>query len=135
MKQFKTLLREFVSIPSVSTDSTYIKNIEKAVTWLVSFMVKSGLEVKTIQGFGNPIIIAKTPKNPLLKTILIYGHYDVQPAQKKDGWKSEPFSLTEKNGRLFGRGSADNKGQILTHLYSVAKLIKEKKLGFNIIFL
>lgn len=135
MKQFKTLLREFVSIPSVSTDSAYMKDIERAVKWLVSFTTKSGLQVKTIRGFGNPLIIAKTPKNPLLKTILIYGHYDVQPAQKKDGWKSDPFSLTEKKGRLFGRGSADNKAQILTHLYSVAKLLKEKKLGFNIIFL
>lgn len=135
MKQFRKLLREFVSIPSVSTDSAYRKDIEKAVKWLVSFTTKSGLQVKTIRGFGNPIIIAKTPKNPLFKTILIYGHYDVQPAQKKDGWKSDPFSLTEKKGRLFGRGAADNKAQILTHLYSVAKLMKEKKLGFNIIFL
>lgn len=135
MNEFKKLLTELVSIPSVSTDIAYRKDIEKALKWLDSYAKKSKLQVKIVRGFSNPIIIAKTKKDTALKTILIYGHYDVQPAKKSDGWKSNPFSLTQKNKRLYGRGSADNKGQILTHLYSVANLIKQKRLGYNITFL
>ena len=135
MKDFKKLLSQFVSIPSVSADISYKKSVERTAQWVASYARNSGLQTKIIKGFDNPIIIAKTKKNSSLKTILIYGHYDVQPAKTSDGWKSDPFSLTEKNGRLYGRGSADNKGQILIHLYSIADLIKQKRLGFHVIFL
>ena len=135
MKKFQKLLSEFVSIPSVSTDISFKKGIDRAANWLVAYAKQSDMQVKKVVGFGNPIIIASTKKDQNLKTILVYGHYDVQPANKKDGWKTNPFSLTLNKGRLYGRGSADNKGQILTHLYSVAKLIKEKRLIFNVIFL
>lgn len=135
IKNFKKLLAEFVAIQSISADVAYKRNIKQAVLWLVRFAKTSGLKTKIIRGYGNPIVIFRTRPDSSKKTILIYGHYDVQPASKKDGWKSDPFVLTEKGGRLFGRGSADNKGQILTHLYSVAELIRQKKLAFNVIFL
>ncbi len=135
MEKFIKLLRDFVSIRSVSTDPRHKKDIEETAMWLTSYCKKSGLKAKVIRGYDNPIVIAKTKSNPKLETVLIYGHYDVQPADKNDGWKSEPFSLIQKGGKLFGRGSADNKGQILIHLYSVARLLKEKRLGYNAIFL
>ncbi len=134
-KDFQKLLSEFVSIPSVSADVAYKNSIEKASQWVASFAKRSGMQVKVIKGFDNPIVIARTKRNPRSQTILVYGHYDVQPAKKEDGWKTEPFTLTKKGGKLYGRGSTDNKGQILTHLYSTAKLIQERKLGYNVIFM
>src|SRR3989344_1234329 len=126
-KKFIKILKEFVAIPSVSTDSKYGGQIKRAVEYLVDFCVKNNLKVQVFNGFENPIIVAKTPFISGLETVLIYGHYDVQPAEK--------FSLVKKGSKLFGRGTADNKGQILIHLCSVAKLTKEKKFGFNVIFL
>ena len=122
-KEFIKILKEFVEIPSISTDPAYKKDIEKASSWVFNYAQKSGLEAKIIRGFENPVIIAKTAVDPKLKTILVYGHYDVQPAD------TNLFNLKKKGNRFYGRGTADNKGQILIHLYSVIKLLKEKKTG------
>lgn len=135
IKDFEKLLEKFVAFQSVSADTRHKKDIAKTAEWLATLARDFGMQVKTIKGFDNPIILARTKTNPKLKTILIYGHYDVQPAQKNDGWKTEPFKLTEKAGRFFGRGSSDNKGQILMHLYTAGKLLMKKKLAYNLIFL
>ncbi len=70
-----------------------------------------------------------------LETVLVYGHYDVQPAKKEDGWTGEPFSLIEKKGKFIARGIVDNKGQNLIHIFTVIDLIKQKNLGYNVKFL
>ena len=128
MKSFTKILKEFVAIKSISTDSKYKDEINKAVKGLADFCSKNKLKTKIIRDFDNPIIIAKTTTNPKLKTILVYGHYDVVPADPS------MFNLQKKSGRFYGRGTADNKGQILVHLYSVIKLLRENKLGLNVIF-
>ncbi len=130
MKTFIKILKEFVAIQSISTDSQYKKEIAKAVKKLADFCLHNGLKTKILKSSENPVIVAKTPLIPELKTILIYGHYDVQPVENNDA-----FILKNKRDKLFGRGTADNKGQILIHLYSIINLLKEKKLGFNVIFL
>ncbi len=135
MEKFIKLLKEFVAIESVSTDKSYKSEIDKAAKWLLDFAKKSGLKTEIIKGYDNPIVIIRTPKKPALQTILVYGHYDVQPAKTSDGWRTAPFSLSSRNGKLYGRGSADNKGQILMHLFSVVKLLRENRLGYNVIFL
>lgn len=66
-----------------------------------------------------PALIGDFPKKPGKKTILIYGHLDVQPAHLDDGWDSEPFVLTERNGKLYGRGSSDDKGPVLCWLHAI----------------
>ncbi len=134
-KDFLKLLQEFVSIQSVSADSSYTSEITKAVTYLVSYLSSSGLDVKTITGYENPIIIAKTPRDKRLQTILVYGHYDVQPACITLDPTYNQFLIKQEQEKLYGRGVADNKGQILIHLYSVIELMRKKKLGFNVIFL
>lgn len=135
MEKYIKLLEKFVSIKSVSTDKSFVGEIEDASLFVANFTKLAGLSTKIIKGYDNPIILARTKNNPDFKTILIYGHYDVQPAKKEDGWTADPFMLTKKKEKLYGRGSADNKGQILIHLYTIAKLIAENKLGYNIIFL
>ncbi len=135
IQKFTSLLRDFVSIKSISTDPSYASGVIEAARWVAQYAKSNGLMVKTVKGFGNPIVIARSKPEKNKTTVLVYGHYDVQPASKKDGWKTDPFVLTQKGSKLFARGAADNKAQILTHLFVVGNLLKKNMLGFNVIFL
>jgi acetylornithine deacetylase/succinyl-diaminopimelate desuccinylase-like protein len=136
MDQYKKLLHEYVSFKSISTDKKFLPEMTKTVKWLSNLLQKNGFKVQLLQGpKTNPIVFAEYVVDPKLETVLIYGHYDVQPAKKADGWTGEPFSLTEKGGRLIARGVVDNKGQNLIHIVTAIQLIKEKKLGYNLKFL
>ena len=135
MKTYLDLLKKLISFKSVSTDPAFKPGIVKTVNWLEKLLKANGFKVETASGFDNPIILASYIHNPSLKTCLIYGHYDVQPAFKEEGWFQDPFKLLVGEDRLYARGAVDNKGQITVHLASVFALIKEKKLGYNIKFL
>lgn len=135
IKRYKKLLSEFVSFRSISTDSSFKPEIVKAVEWLSKLFTNEGFRIKLLTGKKcNPVLFAEF-NNKSKETILIYGHYDVQPAEMNEGWDSEPFTMIEKENTLYARGILDNKGQILIHMLSVFKLIKEKQLGYNIKFL
>ncbi|MEK7470937.1 MAG: M20/M25/M40 family metallo-hydrolase [Patescibacteria group bacterium] len=136
-KEYKKLLSEFVAFKSVSTDPKFLTEIDKTVAWLKSLLEKNGFNIEILKGKNsNPIIFAdQTIKDNLLPTLLIYGHYDVQPAEKSDGWTKEPFDLVESKGKLIGRGVVDNKGQILAHIVTAIELIKTKKIAYNVKFL
>ncbi|GAA5843892.1 hypothetical protein JCM3766R1_005955 [Sporobolomyces carnicolor] len=121
-------LREAVEIPSVSGEASYRPHVHKMGEWLQGELVKLGAEVKPVN-LGKqtldgqevdlpPVLLGKYGSDPKKKNILIYGHYDVQPALLSDGWDHEPFTLTEdkETGRLYGRGSSDDKGPILAWL-------------------
>lgn len=132
---YKKLLADFVGIKSIAADSSFKPEIFKAVKWLSDLFVGNGFAVKEIKGpTCNPIVFAEHSCG-CKETILIYGHYDVQPAEIDGEWQTDPFKLIEKNGFLFGRGVLDNKGQILAHMVSIFELIKSGKLGYNIKFL
>ncbi|OGM61402.1 hypothetical protein A2961_04495 [Candidatus Woesebacteria bacterium RIFCSPLOWO2_01_FULL_39_21] len=133
---YKKLLSEFVKFKSISTDANYKPEIEKAVGWLKKLFAESGFDVQIWRGKRcNPVIFASYNKIKSAKTVLVYGHYDVQPAKREDGWSSDPFQLIEKNEKLIARGAIDNKGQVLVHIYTALQLIKQKKLKYNIDFL
>ncbi|HET7098758.1 MAG TPA: M20/M25/M40 family metallo-hydrolase [Patescibacteria group bacterium] len=135
--QYKKLLKEFVAFKSVSTDPKFLPEIGKTVEWLKNLLTKNGFMVEIWKGKScNSVVFAQqTFTDNSLPTLLIYGHYDVQPAEKSDGWKSEPFDLVEEKGKLIGRGAADNKGQILAHIVTAINLLKDKKLAYNVKFL
>lgn len=136
LTKYKKLLKEFVSFKSISTDSEFKSEVGKTVSWLNNLLTKNGFKTKTLQGKNsNPVVFGKYIVSKTVKTVLIYGHYDVQPAKKEDGWKTDPFVLDESKSRLFARGVVDNKGQILIHVFNAINLIKEKKLKYNLIFL
>lgn len=134
MLVYKDLLKEFISFKSISTDSQFQPEVTKLVSWLRSLFQTNNFDVKVIEGYANPIIVAHYQVDPSLDTCLIYGHYDVQPAEKSEGWFEDPFTLLEKDGRYYARGVVDNKGQVLVHIYNVLKLIEEGNLGYNIKF-
>ncbi len=132
--QYRPLLSEFVAFKTISTNSAYRNDIEKAVSWLERTYTQHAFDVRVVSGYGNPVVVARFITNPEFETCLIYGHYDVQPAQK-DGWYGDPFTVVEKDGRLFARGVIDNKGQVLVHMATIFALIKEKRLRYNVVFM
>lgn len=134
-QSYLNLLTQFISFKSISTDPAYKQEMQKTVQWLKTTFETHGFTAEIIEGYDNPIIIAKYTKDSSLKTCLIYGHYDVQPAELSDGWASDPFTLTQRTNRLYARGGIDNKGQVAIHMAAIFELIQENKLKHNITFM
>ncbi|MDB4984506.1 MAG: hypothetical protein JWM20_685 [Patescibacteria group bacterium] len=134
--EFKSLLAEYVALKSISTDPAFAKEMLKTADWLSTYLAKHGFKVQYLKGpRTNPVVLAEYVQDPKLETVMVYGHYDVQPAAKEDGWKSDPFTLAERAGRLYGRGVVDNKGQNLIHVFTVCDLIKKGKISCNVKFM
>jgi acetylornithine deacetylase/succinyl-diaminopimelate desuccinylase-like protein len=134
LSTYLSLLHEFIAFRSISTDEAYKDDSNACADRLISLFDKHGFQTTKISGYGNPLIVAHYEVDPSYQTILIYGHYDVQPAEQNDGWQSDPFSLDERDGRLYARGAADNKWQVMIHIATVLDLIEQQRLGYNITF-
>ena len=107
-------LIEFASIPSVSTDPLHEKDIASASTWVARALERAGpFSVRTIPTAHNPVVYAEWLGAPGKPTALVYGHYDVQPADPLEKWHSPPFTPTIRDGRLYARGVSDDKGPML----------------------
>jgi acetylornithine deacetylase/succinyl-diaminopimelate desuccinylase-like protein len=128
-------LLEFIRIPSVSAQSVHSADMEHCADWLVSKLKKMGLDACKEPTPGNSIVIGKTQRDPSKKTVLIYGHYDVQPPEPLELWTTPPFDPQIRDGRIYGRGASDNKGQILAHILGVGEALAEGPLPVNVIFL
>jgi len=110
-------LVEFARIPSVSTDPAYRDHIAQAAEWVAGQMRRVGLEdVRINPTEGHPIVTGSWLKSPRAPTILVYGHYDVQPPDPLEKWKSPPFEPEVRDGRLYARGVSDDKGPMLIPL-------------------
>src|SRR5579871_3150435 len=110
----------FASIPSVSTDPAYAAHIGEAAAWVAERMRRAGLEnIKIRPTAGHPIVTCEWLHAQGAPTVLIYGHYDVQPPDPLDKWTSPPFEPTIRDGCVFARGATDDKGQVFTHLKSI----------------
>jgi acetylornithine deacetylase/succinyl-diaminopimelate desuccinylase-like protein len=110
-------LIEFAAIPSVSTDPAHAADMKAAARWVAAALVTAGpIEVRTIATRGNPVVYGEWLGAPGAQTVLVYGHYDVQPPDPLDKWKSPPFTPTVRDGRLYARGVSDDKGPMLIPL-------------------
>ena len=106
-------LTDFLSIPSVSALPNHTSDCRRAAEWLREHLRDLGCPVATIiEGPGHPVVWAESPEVPGKPTLLIYGHYDVQPPDPLEEWKTPPFSPTVRDGKLFARGASDDKGQV-----------------------
>lgn len=133
---YKKLLTEFVSFKSISTDPEFKPEIEKTVEWLRNLFTENGFTVKVLHGKKtNPVVYSHYQTDDNAETVLIYGHYDVQPASIEEGWEQDPFTVLEKKDKWIARGVVDNKGQILIHIATILDLIKANKLKYNVKFL
>lgn len=111
-------LQEMVRIPSVSADPAYKDDVLRAADWLKARLERAGMEhAEIVPTSGYPSVIADwCHAGDDAPTLLVYGHYDVQPAKKEDGWIHEPFGAVVEDGRVWGRGTTDDKGQFLAHV-------------------
>ncbi|MBA3258431.1 MAG: dipeptidase [Gemmatimonadales bacterium] len=106
-------LSEFLAIPSVSTLPAHSGDCRRAAEWLRTELTRLGCPVVTlIEGDGHPVVWAEGPAVPGRPTLLVYGHYDVQPPDPLEEWDTPPFEPTVRDGRLYARGAADDKGQV-----------------------
>src|SRR5438105_5215732 len=117
----------FLRFPSVSTDEKYAANIRECADWLSKKLGAIGLESKVVPTKGHPVVWARNKHKSGRPTVLIYGHYDVQPPDPLDLWDSPPFEPVLKNGYVFARGATDNKGQILSHILGIQETIEEHR--------
>ena len=135
MSHLDTLF-EFLRFPSVSTDSSHASDVRSCAEWIDARLTGMGLDSQIHETPGHPIVVARNEKKEGRPTVLIYGHYDVQPADPLELWTSPPFEPEVRDGVIFGRGSTDNKGQMLAHLLGVEDTLKEEgELPVNLIFL
>ena len=130
-------LRQFLSIPSISTLSEHNGDTRRAAEWVAGQLRAAGIEnVRLIDTAGHPLIYGDWLHADGQPTILIYGHYDVQPPDPLDEWKCPPFEPVERDGNLYARGAADDKGQVYAHLKAVQLLMQQHgKLPVNVRFL
>jgi len=127
-------LFEFLRIPSVSAKSEHKPDIERAARWVAGNLTKAGFKsVEVIPTSLHPLVYAESLEAPGKPTILFYGHYDVQPAEPLDLWTSPAFEPTVRDGNLFARGTADDKGQVHIHLKALESLQALRgSLGINV---
>lgn len=117
-ERFEEELCELLRIPSVSTDGLHQAEIRQAGEWLRNHFQDIGLETELVETGGNPIVFAQSPPVPGVPVALVYGHYDVQPADPVEAWTSPPFEPTRREGNVYARGATDDKGQMFTHVKS-----------------
>ncbi|HET7276418.1 MAG TPA: M20/M25/M40 family metallo-hydrolase, partial [Longimicrobiaceae bacterium] len=130
-------LNDFLRIASVSAKSEHKEDMETAASWLVDRMLEAGLQTaEVIPTAGHPVVLGEWRGAPGAATLLVYGHYDVQPPEPLEEWDTPPFDPTVREGKLFARGSVDDKGQAYLHLKAVeAQIAENGKLPVNVIFL
>ena len=129
-------LKAFLRFPSISTQPEHAPDLASCAEWLRDQLAAIGLTATVHSTPGSPVVVASTSRDPSKKTVLIYGHYDVQPPEPLEGWSSPPFEPRIADGRIYARGASDNKGQILAHILGVAQTLREKgSLPVNLIFL
>jgi acetylornithine deacetylase/succinyl-diaminopimelate desuccinylase-like protein len=122
---FSRALREWLAIASVSADPARHADVRASAGWLAGYLRETGFPVVEIWETGGlPAVYAHWPAaDPGAQRVLVYGHHDVQPARLEDGWDHEPFAPQEKDGKIFGRGASDDKGQVLFHALGVRALL------------
>jgi acetylornithine deacetylase/succinyl-diaminopimelate desuccinylase-like protein len=129
-------LLEFLRFPSVSTDSAFAGHVANCARWLCEAFHRIGLSAEVHPTGGHPIVVAKNEHRHGRRTVLIYGHYDVQPAVPLELWTSPPFEPRIENDIVFARGATDNKGQILAHVLGVGEALqRDGDLPVNVVFL
>ncbi len=117
--QYLDELKSWIAIPSISADPERRDDVRRCCERLVQRMSQIGLRGQVLETGGNPLAYGEWLEAPGKPTIVIYGHYDVQPADPLELWKSPPFEGTVRDGNIYGRGAVDDKGQVLMHVAAI----------------
>jgi acetylornithine deacetylase/succinyl-diaminopimelate desuccinylase-like protein len=124
--RFLAELTEWLAIPSISTLPERTEDTRRAATWVAEHLKSLGCSAKLLEGNGHPVVWGESPNVPGKPTLLIYGHYDVQPPDPLELWESPPFEPTVRDGKLFARGAADDKGQVYCLLKAYQAVLDEQ---------
>jgi len=122
--RFEDELCELLRIASVSADSKHRDDVRRAGDWVAAQFRQLGFETKVHPTAGHPIVTATSPVVPGAPTVLVYGHYDVQPPDPLGEWTTPAFEPTRRNGNLYARGATDDKGQMFTHVKSAEAWVR-----------
>jgi acetylornithine deacetylase/succinyl-diaminopimelate desuccinylase-like protein len=128
-------LREFIAIPSVSADPAHQDDVRRAAEWVRDFVKRAGGEAELVRKGEGDLVIGDIPASTngaAAPTVMIYGHFDVQPPAPLELWESPPFELAERDGWFYARGIADDKGQLYTLLKAAELLHRDNALPVNI---
>ena len=132
-KRFLDELLEFLRIPSISADTKYKDDVLRAATWLSDELKRIGMEgVEIVPTKGHPVVIGEKKAKEGAPTVLIYGHYDVQPPDPLNLWNSPPFEPVIKDEKIWARGSCDDKGQLYMHVKAIEAMIASDELPCNV---
>ncbi len=141
-EQYLNELIEFLKIPSISADSAYAEQVNQAAQWVANALTKAGAEeVKIVPTAGYPIVYGEKIIDATLPTVLVYGHYDVQPPDPLDLWDSPAFEPVIKKtklhpeGAIFARGACDDKGQMYMHIKAFEWMMQNEQLACNVKFM
>ena len=134
--RFLNELLEILRIPSISADPACAGDVRKAAEWVAQNLKVSGAEnVRLEETAGHPIVYGEKLVDPNAPTVLVYGHYDVQPADPLHLWDSPPFEPAVKDGAIYGRGTCDDKGQFFMHVKAFEAMLKAGELKCNVKFM
>jgi acetylornithine deacetylase/succinyl-diaminopimelate desuccinylase-like protein len=130
-------LAEFVAIPSVSADAAHAADIETAATWIAARINEGGGSAELVPWGARPLVVGEIPASASSEsapTVLTYAHFDVQPPDPLELWESPPYELTRRDGKLFARGVADDKGNMYALVEAARQLADEGSLPVNVRF-
>jgi acetylornithine deacetylase/succinyl-diaminopimelate desuccinylase-like protein len=134
--RYEKELSEWLRMASVSTDPAFKDEVNRAANWLADRFRSLNFKTELISTVGHPIVYAESPTIPDVPTVLVYGHYDVQPPDPLNEWISPPFEPTIRDGKIYARGATDDKGQMITHFFGAEAWIKTHgRLPVNLKFL
>jgi acetylornithine deacetylase/succinyl-diaminopimelate desuccinylase-like protein len=134
--RFLDELIDLLKIPSISADSKYNDDVRKAAEVVKQRLIEAGVDVAEIkETAGHPIVYGEKIIDASLPTVLVYGHYDVQPPDPIELWTSPPFEPVIRDGKIFARGAADDKGQVYMHVKAFEFMVKTNNLPCNVKFM
>lgn len=134
--RFTTELIDWLRIPSISADPAYKADVVRAAEYAAERLREAGAKgVELCPTPGNPIVYGEVMVDPALPTVLVYGHYDVQPADPLDLWHTPPFEPTIRDGKIYARGSSDDKGQVYMHIKALEIMMRTNSLPCNVKFM
>ena len=136
-ERFVEELFDLLRIPSISAQpSLHKEDMVRCAEWLAASLVKAGADTAQVMPTnGNPVVYAEKIVNPKARTVLVYGHYDVMPVDPREEWKTEPFEPVIKDGRIWGRGADDDKGQLFMHAKAFEAMCATDSLPCNVKFM
>ncbi len=134
--RFISELFDLIRIPSISAQSEHKSDMQRCAEWLAAALTKAGADrAEVMPTRGNPVVYAEKIIDPKAKTVLVYGHYDVMPVDPRNEWHTNPFEPIIKEGRIWGRGADDDKGQLFMHAKAFEAMCATGSLPCNVKFM